>query len=32
VISIYAGRNVLVTMSMFEGQKSIDLGDWEWDL
>jgi hypothetical protein len=32
VISIYAGRNELVAMNMFEGQKSIGLGDWGWDL
>jgi hypothetical protein len=29
MMSIYAGRNELAMMNMFEGQKLIDLGDWE---
>jgi hypothetical protein len=30
--SIYAARNELAAMNMFEGPKAIDFGDWEWDL
>jgi hypothetical protein len=28
MMSIYAGRNELAAMNMFEEQRSIDLGDW----
>jgi len=31
-MSIYEARNVPATMNMFEGQKAIGLGDWQWDL